>query len=637
MRETIVHLLIIVVIAGTVFFTNLGTARLWDRDEPRNAGCAAEMMARGDWVVPIFNDQLRKQKPALLYWLMIGAYSVFGVNEFSARFWSALLGIGTCLATYVIGRRLFDPRIGLVASIALASSMMFVVAARAATPDSLLVFCSTLSLMFFVQAAPWKKQKEAAGAHRSNWFPANVWYVAAMYGCMGLAVLAKGPVGFLLPMAMIGMFGLLQSLPTQQNYLRGDDASWWQRLLAVSWDCVRAFHPMHFAKTLGAMRPLMAAAIILAIALPWFIWVHVRTEGDFTRLFFVGEHFGRATIAQENHGGGLWFYPMAILLGFFPWSCFWGPTLIGLLTGNGQKAELKNKTTVGWSSANCFLLCWVCVQVGAFSIAKTKLPSYVTPCYPALAILTASGLVQFCRQLKMARSTAVHRGWFYAAFGGLAIGGCGIVAGLYFGLGEVLPQQRWLAVFGVVPLVAGIVSVALLVKQKNRFITPTYCGASVLLVWLVFGFGTVVVDQQRQSLSVLEQVSQRPGAVATYGCHESSWVFYGQKPITELIPQPMPKVEQTESQVVWASFEVSPKTEQVESDRVRKFWQPVPWLRVDQFVQSHTHPSIITTGEHLPSLLAQLPPDFVVIAEAPSFLKPKADKGKTLYLVGRTE
>ncbi len=129
MRETVWHILIILLIAGAVFFTNLGESRLWDRDEPRNAGCAAEMMARGDWVVPTFNDELRHQKPVLLYWLIMSAYSVFGVNEFSARFWSATLAIGTTLATYGIARRLTNPRIGLIAAIALSTSLMFDVAA----------------------------------------------------------------------------------------------------------------------------------------------------------------------------------------------------------------------------------------------------------------------------------------------------------------------------------------------------------------------------------------------------------------------------------------------------------------------------------------------------------------------------
>ena len=146
---------------------------------------------------------------------------------------------------------------------------------------------------------------------------------------MGLGVLAKGPIGFLLPMAMIGMFGLWKTLPASQFAVDQADqdqtTSWFESVKAFAFHFIRCFHPLHFVKTLWAMRPLTAAAIILVISLPWFIWAHIRTEGDFTQLFFVGEHLVRATKAMENHSGGVLFYPLMILVGFFPWSCFWGP------------------------------------------------------------------------------------------------------------------------------------------------------------------------------------------------------------------------------------------------------------------------------------------------------------------------
>ena len=136
--------LLLIAVSALIFFSRLGVPPLWDRDEPRNAGCAAEMMAAGDWVVPVFNSELRTHKPVLLYWLMIASYSVFGVNEFGARFVSASLGIGTVLLTYGMGRRLFNCQIGRWAGIILASTIMFGVASRAATPDALLMFCGTL-------------------------------------------------------------------------------------------------------------------------------------------------------------------------------------------------------------------------------------------------------------------------------------------------------------------------------------------------------------------------------------------------------------------------------------------------------------------------------------------------------------
>lgn len=138
---------LIVLVAAVALFTNLGGPRLWDRDEPRNAGCAAEMLARNDWVVPTFNQELRDAKPVLLYWLIMSAYSVFGVTEFAARFWSAALGFGTVLATYAIANRLFNRQVALLAAIILSTSTMFEVASRAATPDAPLIFCGTMALM----------------------------------------------------------------------------------------------------------------------------------------------------------------------------------------------------------------------------------------------------------------------------------------------------------------------------------------------------------------------------------------------------------------------------------------------------------------------------------------------------------
>src|SRR5947209_18849679 len=97
-----------------LFFVNLGGASLWDLDEGRNTVAALEMLESGNWIVPTFNNVLRVDKPALLYWLQAGAYHVFGVTEFAARLPSALAALLTVLLAYELGRRMFGPVTGLV-------------------------------------------------------------------------------------------------------------------------------------------------------------------------------------------------------------------------------------------------------------------------------------------------------------------------------------------------------------------------------------------------------------------------------------------------------------------------------------------------------------------------------------------
>src|SRR6185503_6962568 len=94
------HYVLLIGLSGLMFFLNLGGATLWDLDEGRNATCAWEMMESGNWIVPTFNSSLRDHKPALLYWLQILSYLLFGVNEFAARFPSALAALGTVLLSY---------------------------------------------------------------------------------------------------------------------------------------------------------------------------------------------------------------------------------------------------------------------------------------------------------------------------------------------------------------------------------------------------------------------------------------------------------------------------------------------------------------------------------------------------------
>ncbi len=588
------HIVTILIVAITIFFTSLGKSRLWDRDEPRNAGCAAEMLERSEFVVPIFNDELRHQKPVLLYWLMMSAYTVFGVTEFAARFWSAALAVGTALLTYGIARRLFDASVAWLASIALCSSIMFCVAARAATPDSVLIFFSTLGIYFYVIGTFAASKTDGIKLKtEGHWFPQQYLFVVLMNVAFAFAVLAKGPVGIVIPTAIIGMFLLLQRLPAiNANEVR---AGRFSRL--CQW-LLHLLNPVHFLRTCWAMRPMTAIGIVLLIAAPWYVLVGLQTQGQFTQLFFLNENFARATTVMESHSGSWLFYPAAIAIGFFPWSIFLGPVVLA--------ADQHLSSNSNESAAIKLLACWVLVQVGLFSIAETKLPSYVTPCYPALAILTS-----FC-VLRWLPSAATGRGWQIAASSTFVLAGVIALVGLGIASNQYFEQIWWIALLGMIPIVGGAVAIFLIRADRQTSASLATTVAAVLFCLFLFGVGTVAVDSTRQTELLLDQVksSDDSTSVATYRCLESSWVFYSKRPIYEL-------------------NQSNAKNDIASLDR-QNFWEKKAIVNPQTFVAERPNSVFLTTDEHASELLQQLPENFQIQQEVDFFLKPD----RKLVLIG---
>lgn len=560
MKGATKHVLILLAVGALILFTNLGVPRLWDRDEPRNAGCAAEMIARGDWVVPWFNDELRTHKPVLLYWLIMAAYSLFGVNEFSARLGSALLGLGTIVWTYVIGSRLFHARIGLLAGIVLASTLMFDVASRAATPDSSLIFFVTASVGAFVLGV--FPNREATGAmlpvtvdaksqnasrgiitlDREDWrlsLPAAF----GVYGMMALAVLAKGPVGLVLPVAIIGLFVAI----ARSQVLRGSEpaAPWFANV-------ARVLSPLHLLGCASRLRPVVALLVVLIIAAPWYIAVGVRTDGEFLRGFLWEHNFSRAMESREGHGGGLWFYPLAILAGFFPWSVFALPTVIGVVRSWRRSDDNATRASL------ILLLGWCAIWVGAFSLAKTKLPSYVTPCYPAIAVLVAFTLVGWMERWQE-RASSISTAWVVPAFAVLSVIGMALVLGLPRVASRYLPDEGWLGYFGFIPGVAGLIACLFVRSGAREWAVRTCTVAAIMFATCFFGVGTVVVDRHQENHRLLAALPavDREADVFSLGTLEPSWVFYSKRPIRELVAQ---RNEPANQRAISGGYAKSPTT-----------------------------------------------------------------------------
>ncbi len=469
-----------------------------------------------------------------------------------------------------------------------------------------MIFCNSLAILIFVLAVFAPYNGAARLRDERVCFPRNYGIALAIYGVTGLGVLAKGPVGLVVPMGIFGLLGLVVSaqhrkvestavVPSRNSIFRSQATC--GRLSGIS---LGRFGPNNVLKTLWSLRPVTAIAVVLLVAGPWYWLVDMRTEGDFTRLFFVGEHFGRATTALENHRGGLWYYPLAILVGFFPWSVFWVPVVI----------DLKQQAAKGLSPATILLLSWVGVQVGLFSLVQTKLPSYVTPCYGALAILTASCLVNWLKQ----SATAVNDFWMTGAIHGLLLAGILITAGTCYVCLEHLHGDGWIVVAGVVPMLGAVIGLYYLRRKQRARVA--YCSAGVAVIFCVglFGFATVAVSNHQQSRQLLDLVYRSPGnQVAAFGAFESSWVVYSGRPVYELSPE-IPQETPTRMNGLFRE----------------RNWRPKPRISPEEFVTANPEAMIITTGEFVEPLKNRLPGDFQVIQTADYFFR-----NKTLYLLAR--
>ncbi len=344
------HIGVLLILCGILFFWNLGALGLTDRDEGRNAEAGREMLETGDWMSPTFNYEPRYAKPALVYWLMGASYKVFGVSEFAARFPSALFGLGLVLMLYLFLTRLRDTNTGLLGALMLALNLQMIGLNRMALTDSVLIFFTTLSLLAFWLGFQTTRE-------RRPW----MW---VCYVSMGIATLAKGPVGFLVPLIVVALY---LSLTKQWR-------PFWQE-----------------------GRPLAGTALTILIALPWYAgmwWLHGSEYTDSAQANTVG----RFLKPMEGHSFGFLFYIPVLLLGFFPWSgwlLFAWPAALKDWRATRRANVLQDPSPVTDQPSHSgkldwFAAAWIFATFVFFTLSSTRLPHYIGPLFPAAAMLTAS-------------------------------------------------------------------------------------------------------------------------------------------------------------------------------------------------------------------------------------------------------
>jgi 4-amino-4-deoxy-L-arabinose transferase-like glycosyltransferase len=499
------HGWIVAGVAALVLLPGLGATPLWDDDEPKNAACSVAMLDANDWVVPTFDGRLRIEKPPLVNWLHMAGITVCGRTETGVRLGSALLTIGTCLLTWQLGRILVGPTVGLLGGLVMATCIWTSVGGRASTPDAPLVFFTTLALVLFARATT---SPTVPGQRVRLSLPAALGIGAAC----GAAVLAKGPIGFVIPVAACAVFAAIREWSAEQPSFRG---------------------------VVSGLRPLSVTAAMLAVALPWYAWVTIRTDGEWLRGFFLVHNVGRFAAPMEGHSGPWAYYPIVIGIGLFPWSLVLVAMVVNVV------ATLRSP----WHPQRVpmqLLASWAGVWIGILSLAGTKLPGYVWPAYPALAVATACFLHAWQRgdihwlvwspRREHWSAAIMHAGW-----GVLAATGVALAIGLPLVARRWSAGSEWIGIVGVVPLLAAAAGWRATIARRPRQALASImaCGGLLAVGLAVIVAPTIGRAATPRALLAAGNASsladsQSTRAMASFRRTPPSIVFYAGGPLPTL-------------------------------------------------------------------------------------------------------
>jgi 4-amino-4-deoxy-L-arabinose transferase-like glycosyltransferase len=529
--DTYRDIAIITVVSMVVLAMGLGNSRFWDQDEGYYASVALEMHERHDWVVPTFNEELFAHKPPMMYWGMLVGFNAFGPSEFSARLASALFGIASAMLTYWLGRRLFDAATGLVAALALASCFMFSVVARSATADAHLTFFVLLSIALWARDAFSDDGSVAASESPSDTtIPVRWGTWCAVYAAMGLAVLSKGPIGLAFPVTILGIVHCFAPVMERSDFAT---APAWQRAI---WFLAR-LHPVVFARTVWSMRPLTAMAMVLVVAGPWFWAMQQQTGGAFLSEFLGVHHLNRFSQPMDNHSGPIFYYVLACLIGLYPWSSFALPTVMAWCHRDAWSQRSRSMLLVS---------AWIGVYVIVFSVASTKLPNYVMPAYPAMALVIGY-YVSTWRAYQLPR----ERAWQMVGWGCMLGLGIATLVGPWaltwstasgswmdrWAVDDAMQKTvRWVALLGIPLVLGGWMGMGMRSRNWSRFLPICFAATSVVMLVLFWQWVVPMADRHQTPQDVAYRLRhvRAPGVeepIAVLSLFRPSMVYYSGGPI----------------------------------------------------------------------------------------------------------
>ena len=335
-------------------FANLGAIGLVGPDEPRYAWIARAMAETGDWVTPRLWGVPWFEKPILYYWAAAIGFLMHLPAEWAARLPSAFAALAAAVAIGWFAWRHYggDEDLSssptLLAPVSFSTSVAAIGFAHAATPDML--FSAAITLAMVCAASVLRR----AGALRvpdgavAEIQTHNLLTLVLWGAFLGVGVLAKGPAAVILAGGAVGIWALATSQ--------------WRA-------AIRLAHPL-------------AIAAFCAVALPWYV-LCARRNPDFLHIFIFQHNFERYLTPLFQHQQPSWFFAPITILALLPWSAF--------LIAAAQEALRLWREKSWTNSPGFFVACWAVFPIVFFSFSQSKLPSYILPAIPALALVAAIG------------------------------------------------------------------------------------------------------------------------------------------------------------------------------------------------------------------------------------------------------
>ena len=454
-------LLLLAIIAFYLY--GLGHLPFVGPDEPRYAEVAREMYLRGDLITPTLGGKPWFEKPALLYWMIMGGFRLFGVSEWAARIGPALCGLLTSAAVFWIGRSVCSRSetglggLGLWSALIAGSMGGLIAFSRAASFDIVVTMTTTIAFACFLRAELEKEDK------RRNLL------LACFYIFVGASLLAKGLVGIVIPFGVVIVYYLFRRRWPERGIL---------------------------------MSLLWGPPIALVVAASWYGPVIARNGWPFIDQFFIQHHFARYVSNKYRHPQPVYYYVIVIVLLTLPWTAFLFDALLRLKKWSWRGDRPEDKFRI-------FALAWLLLPVFFFSFSGSKLPGYILPALPAVALLAGERLRTFLR--------SNSSGWPMGLTGGVLII-LGATAIIIAGWSHRVPLRD--VVLSVSPLIVAGVFCLFFVRRRNAAAVAIVC-ATLLAPIIALNSGLLELANKESARDLIQTANARGyNAQPIYGLNE---------------------------------------------------------------------------------------------------------------------